>query len=84
MTGVPRYFFMEENTKPILEQPIDAITISDGCKLYLKQQGFNNIKEVIDKGWAGLMGMKEFDYIKFNELIRFLDTQNLLTLMESQ
>jgi len=75
---------MEENTKQIIEQPINAIAISDDCKLYLKQQGFNILKEVIDKGWVGLRGMKEFDYIKFNELIRFLDTQNLLALMESQ
>jgi len=75
---------MEENKKPILEQPIDAIVISDGCRLYLKQQGFHNLKEVIDKGWVGLRGMKEFDYIKFNELIRFLDTKNLLILMERQ
>jgi len=75
---------MEENTKQIIEQPINAIAISDDCKLYLKQQGFNILKEVIAKGWVGLRGMKEFDYIKFNELIRFLDTQNLLALMESQ
>jgi len=84
MTGVPRYFFMEKNNVQILEQPIEAIAVSDSCKLYLKGQGFNNLKEVISQGWDGLRKMENFDYIRFNEIIRFLDTKNLLPLMERQ
>lgn len=83
MTGVPRYFFMEENKLKILCQSIDEIKVSDDCKVYLKQQGFSNLQEVIAKKWNGLREMDGFDYRKFNELIKFLQSQNLLSLMES-
>ncbi len=73
---------MEENEVQILEQPIDAIEVSNDCRMYLKGQGFNNLKEVIAKGWGGLRKMDGFDYLKFNEIIRFLDSKNLLALME--
>ena len=66
----------------ILEQPIEAIELSNDCRLYLKGQGFCNLKEVIAKGWGGLRKMDDFDYLKFNELIRFLDSKNLLALLE--
>jgi len=83
MTGVPRYFFMEENKLVMLNQQIDELCISDDCKLYFKRQGFASLQEVVAKGWAGLRAMENFDYIKFNELIRFLRSQNLLSLMDT-
>ncbi|MEZ2338327.1 hypothetical protein AB6735_21955 [Mucilaginibacter sp. RCC_168] len=74
---------MEEIKLEILTLPIDEIALSDDCKLYLKQQGFSNLQEVIAKKWNGLREMDGFDYRKFNELIKFLQSQNLLSLMEN-
>ncbi|RYG12322.1 MAG: hypothetical protein EOO07_19235 [Chitinophagaceae bacterium] len=67
----------------ILNQPIDEINVSNDCRSYLKKQGFSNLQEVIAKKWNGLREMDGFDYRKFNELIKFLQSQNLLSLMEN-
>lgn len=68
----------------ILNQQIDDLSLNDECKLYLKQQGFSNLQEIVAKGWAGLRALDNFDYIQFNVLIRFLKSHNLLSSLENQ
>jgi hypothetical protein len=82
MTGVPRYFFMENSKLEILEQPVSDLNLSAGCKTYLKNNGIGKLREVICKGWKGMRQTDGFDYVLFNEVIRFLDDAGLVHLME--
>jgi DNA-directed RNA polymerase alpha subunit len=75
---------MEKQKVKILEQPIEQLNLSQESKAYLKNSGFNNLKEVIETGWQGLRELKDFDYLRFNELVRFLDSCNLIHLLDKQ
>lgn len=66
----------------ILEQPVVDLNLSAGCKKYLKNDGIDKLIEVTNKGWKGMRETDGFDYVLFNEVIRFLDAAGLVHLME--
>ncbi len=73
---------MSKDYNDLLHSPIDELDLSSGCKSELQYLGFNNLNEVVSKGWQGLREMKGFSYSWFNELIRFLDTHQLTYVLE--
>lgn len=73
---------MEPDKVKILEQPVEQLSLSQGCICYLKNIGFRNLGEVTAMGWQGLRELEDFDYLCFNELVRFLDQYNMVHLME--
>ncbi len=66
----------------ILEQPVADLNLSAGCKKYLKNNGIGKLSEVTDKGWKGMRETDGFDYVLFNEVVRFLNAAGLVHLME--
>jgi len=73
---------MQHEKAKILEQPVEQLGLSQGCIYYLKNTGFSNLSEVTAAGWQGLRESADFDYLYFNELVRFLDQYHMVHLME--
>jgi len=73
---------MDKSKLEILEQPLSDLNLSPGCKTYLKNNGICRLTEVTCKGWKGMRETDGFDYVLFNEVIRFLDEAGLVYLME--
>jgi len=75
---------MEENLhiNELLQLPIDQLDLTPGCIAYSTELGFKTLEEVPAKGWGYLQAMEGFNYIWFNEIVRFLGKHNLLNLLE--
>lgn len=75
-------FFMENSKLEILDRPISDLDLSAGCKAYLENNGIDELRDVIGKGWKGMRETDAFNYIHFNELVRFLDEADLVHLLQ--
>ena len=62
--------------------PIEQLDLSVECIEYSKFLGFRNLAELTGKGWGFLQSMEGFNYIWFNEIVRFLGAKGLLNLLE--
>lgn len=78
---------MEFDIKPgnhFLDVPIDELAVSDEFKRLSKKLGFTSLRQTTDLGWGKLLQMKNFDYGWFNELVRLLKSEGLLTMLETR
>jgi len=75
---------MKTEKENILLIPIEHLNLSEECKTNLKGLGIGKLQDVITKGWQQLREMKDFNYIRFNEVIRFLDANGLVYLLEKK
>ena len=65
-----------------MQLPIEQLNLSPDCINYSKELGFSNLQEITSKGWGELQSMKGFNYIWFNEIVKFLDSIQMLHLLE--
>jgi hypothetical protein len=75
---------MEIAKEEILLIPIERLELNNESKSSLKSLGINNLQDFIDKGWKWFHDQKNFDYIWFNRVIRILDENGLLHLLEKR
>ncbi len=69
---------------PILDSPLSELHgLSPDFIRKSKQLGFDNIRQMTDRGWVELTRMKGFDYCWFNELVRFMNGHGLLNMLEN-
>lgn len=73
---------METAKEKILQTPIEQLDLNVECKSNLKELGISTLQEFINKGWKWLREQEAFDYVRFNMVIRFLDKNGLLHLLE--
>jgi hypothetical protein len=73
---------MDNSKLEILDRPVSDLNLSADCKTYLKNNGIDKLVDVTNKGWKGMRETDGFDYVLFNEVIRFLDGAGLVHLME--
>lgn len=69
---------------PILDTKLSELQVSREFVNLSKVMGFENIRQMTDLGWGKLAEMPGFDYGWFNELVRLLDSDGLLQLLETK
>jgi hypothetical protein len=76
---------MKENLhiNELLRLPIDQLDLTPACIAYSMELGFKTLEEAAEKGWGYLQAMEGFNYIWFNEIVRFLGRYDLLNLLEA-
>jgi hypothetical protein len=66
----------------MLLTPVEKLELSKDCIDNLQSMHIINLQDLIKKGWQGLMDMEQFDYILFNEVVRFLTRHGIVHLLE--
>lgn len=77
-------FFMVTDKRNILRSPIEELGLTSNCEAYLSRMEFKCLDEFIKKGWSDLRNHPHFNYIYFNEVVSYLQKNDLLFLMERQ
>lgn len=81
-------FFVMNTTNPyhpILDSPLsELLGVTEEFIRVSGKLGFGSIRQMTDRGWGNLMGMRGFNYGWFNELVRYLDRHGLLGLLENR
>lgn len=62
--------------------PVNQLELSNDCIENLQSMHISNLYDLIKKGWQGLREMDQFDYIRFNEVVRLLTKHDLIHLLE--
>jgi len=75
---------MESAKNDILIIPIEKLKLSSGCIANMKDLEICSLQDFINKGWQRILEMENFDYIKFNEVIRYLNGNGLVYLLEKK
>ena len=75
---------METAKDKILQTPIEQLDLNGDCKANLKRLGISTLQEFINRGWQWLRQQDDFDYVRFNMVIKFLDEKGLLYLLETK
>jgi hypothetical protein len=75
-------FFMKTEISDFLQLPFEQMELSPECILNLKTMGLNNLKDAAALGWQGLRDLYGFNYIYFNELVRFLESRQLTYILQ--
>lgn len=73
---------MKDGREKILFIPIEQLNLSQNCIINLKNMQIGKLQDVVDIGWQGLREKQGFDYIYFNEVVRFLTDNGIVHLME--
>jgi hypothetical protein len=68
---------MTENQKDILNQPIEALEISDELKALLKEKGFRQLKTVLGKNITDLRNKKGLSFEQELELYKLVEMNGL-------
>jgi len=69
--------------KPIiLDRPIENLGFSGGLEQYLRLREILSLEAIVKKSWREWRALSGFDYILFNELVRFLDSENLVHFLD--
>jgi hypothetical protein len=75
---------MVTDKREILESSIDQLGLTAECEAYLTSMNILALNDFIKKGWLTIRNHPKFNYILFNEVISYLQKNDLLYLMEKQ
>ena len=73
---------MRNPADPQLLLPLNALSLTEGCILYLEKENIHSLKDFIQAGWTAQKNSPSFNILYFNEAVSLLDDMGLLHLME--
>jgi hypothetical protein len=73
---------MDTTREKLLHTPLEDLPLSADCKKGLKDIKINSLEAVAQVSWQDIRAHKRFSYLWFNELVKFLDKNGLLYLLD--
>ena len=66
----------------LLQTPVAKLPLSADCKNGLKDMKIYSLEALSKVNWQDLLQHEKFSYVWFNELVKFLDKNSLLYLLD--